>query len=80
MVDFGIFVRIAPGTSGLVHRSQLGIDDEAVEEYFEVGWRVDVEIIAVNPNNRYSLRLVEDEETQTTAEKPLEVSSRRGIQ
>lgn len=78
VVDFGIFVRIAPGTSGLVHWSQLGIEDEAVEEYFEVGWRVDVEIVAVNPNNRYSLRLVEDKESQMKSEEVLETSGSGG--
>lgn len=60
VVDFGIFVKIVPGESGLVHRTQLAIGDDPVEDYFEIGDTVDVEVLAYR-NGRYSLALKEEE-------------------
>ncbi len=60
MVDFGIFVRIAPGVSGLVHRSQMDIAYEPVENYFEVGERVDVEVTTVSPDGKIGLSFLDD--------------------
>ena len=60
VVDFGIFVRLEPGVSGLVHRSQMGIDDEPVGDYFEVGERVDVEVATVSQDNKLSLILLDN--------------------
>ena len=60
MVDFGIFVRIAPGVSGLVHRSQMDIANQPVGDYFEVGERVDVEVSTVSPEGKISLSFLDD--------------------
>ncbi|CAL5228653.1 g11822 [Coccomyxa viridis] len=60
VVDFGIFVRIAPGVSGLVHRSQMDIAYEPVENYFEVGERVDVEVTTVSPDGKIGVSFLDD--------------------
>ncbi len=77
IVDFGIFVRVAPGTTGLVHRSQLGIEDEDVEDYFEVGESVDVMVLDCSPAGKLQLVLVEDDDGGDSAvsEEALQASS-----
>lgn len=60
VVEFGIFVRLGPGVSGLLHRSQMDIGGQPVEDYFEVDERVDVEVANVNQDNKISLRLLDD--------------------
>ena len=60
VVDFGIFVRIGPGVSGLVHRSQMDIGNDDVGDYFLIGERVDVEVVTVSPDGKYGLRFTDD--------------------
>ena len=75
IAEFGIFVRLGPGASGLVHRSELGLDDEPLEDYFEVGDLVAVEVKAFQ-DGRYSLALLDDdveEEAQSAVSEPVGV-------
>ena len=60
VVEFGIFVRLGPGVSGLVHRSQMDIGADPVEDYFEEGERVDVKVAIVNPDGKINLDLLDD--------------------
>ena len=77
IVDFGIFVRVAPGATGLVHRSQLGIEYEDVEDYFEVGEKVDVVVLSCSPAGKLQLGMLEDYEGDDSAisEQVLQASS-----
>ena len=73
IMDFGIFVKLGPGASGLVHRSELGLDGEPLEDYFEVGDLVAVQVKSYQ-NGRYSLTLLDDdveEETQSAVSEPV---------
>ncbi len=45
-MDFGVFVKVAPGVKGLVHRSQLDLDDfEEVSDRYQSGDRIDVKVL-----------------------------------
>ena len=73
IMDFGIFVKLGPGASGLVHRSELGLDSEPLGDYFEVGDLVAVEVKSYQ-NGRYSLALLDDdveEEAQSAVSEPV---------
>ena len=73
IMDFGIFVKLGPGASGLVHRSELGLDSEPLEDYFEAGDLVAVQVKSYQ-NGRYSLTLLDDdveEETQSAVSEPV---------
>lgn len=57
VVDYGVFVEIAPGVRGLVHRSRLG-DRAAPHQVAKRGDRMLVEIVEIDDQGRYKLRRV----------------------
>lgn len=57
VVDYGIFVEIAPGVRGLVHRSRLGTNEEPAK-VAKKGDRMLVEIVEIDEEGRYKLRRV----------------------
>jgi polyribonucleotide nucleotidyltransferase len=57
VVDYGVFVEIAPGIRGLVHRSRLG-DRAAPHQVAKRGDRMLVEIEEIDDQGRYKLRRV----------------------
>ncbi len=75
MVDFGIFVRIAPGISGLVHRSKMDIGKQPMEDYFEIGERVDVEVATISQNGKIDLSLLDDMYDSDSEKVPVASSS-----
>ena len=60
VMEFGIFGKRGPGASGLGHRSPPGLDNEPLEDYFEVGDMVAVEVASYQ-NGRYNLMLLDDD-------------------
>lgn len=57
VVDYGIFVEIAPGVRGLVHRSRLGTNEDPAK-VAKKGDRMLVEIVEIDEEGRYKLRRV----------------------
>ncbi|QAA77336.1 MAG: Polyribonucleotide nucleotidyltransferase [Candidatus Bipolaricaulis sibiricus] len=57
VVDYGVFVEIAPGVRGLVHKSRLGTQAEPAE-VAKKGDRMLVEILEIEEQGRYKLRRV----------------------
>lgn len=57
VVDYGIFVEIAPGVRGLVHRSRLGTNEDPTK-VAKKGDRMLVEIVEIGEEGRYKLRRV----------------------
>jgi len=57
VVDYGVFVEIAPGVRGLVHKSRLGTQGEPAE-VAKKGDRMLVEILEIEEQGRYKLRRV----------------------
>ncbi len=57
VVDYGIFVEIAPGVRGLVHKSRLGTTEEPAK-VAKKGDRMLVEIVEIDEEGRYKLRRV----------------------
>jgi len=57
VVDYGIFVEIAPGVRGLVHRSRLGTNEEPAK-VAKKGDKMLVEIVEIDEEGRYKLRRV----------------------
>lgn len=57
VVDYGVFVEIAPGVRGLVHKSRLGVQGEPAE-VAKKGDRMLVEILEIEEQGRYKLRRV----------------------
>lgn len=57
VVDYGIFVEIAPGVRGLVHKSRLGTTEEPAR-VAKKGDRMLVEIVEIDEEGRYKLRRV----------------------
>ena len=57
VVDYGVFVEIAPGVRGLVHRSRLGTNEEPAK-VAKKGDRMLVEIVEIDEEGRYKLRRV----------------------
>ncbi len=57
VVDYGIFVEIAPGIRGLVHRSRLGTNEDPAK-VAKKGDRMLVEIVEIDEEGRYKLRRV----------------------
>lgn len=57
VVDYGVFVEIAPGVRGLVHKSRLGTPAEPAE-VAKKGDRMLVEILEIEEQGRYKLRRV----------------------
>ena len=57
VVDYGVFVEIAPGVRGLVHKSRLGTHAEPAE-VAKKGDRMLVEILEIEEQGRYKLRRV----------------------
>ncbi len=56
VVDFGLFVDVAPGMSGLVHRNALGIGGAPPQEHFAKGDEIQVKIMAME-GDQHKLRL-----------------------
>jgi len=57
VVDYGVFVEIAPGVRGLVHKSRLGTQGEPAE-VAKKGDQMLVEILEIEEQGRYKLRRV----------------------
>lgn len=57
VVDYGVFVEIAPGVRGLVHRSRLGTSEDPAK-VARRGERMLVEIVEIDEEGRYKLRRV----------------------
>lgn len=57
VVDYGVFVEIAPGVRGLVHKSRLGTNEEPAK-VAKKGDRMLVEIVEIDEEGRYKLRRV----------------------
>jgi len=57
VVDYGVFVEIAPGVRGLVHKSRLGTSAEP-SAVAKKGDRMLVEILEIEDQGRYKLRRV----------------------
>lgn len=46
VTDFGVFVKVAPGVKGLVHRSELDLPEtDRVEDHYQIGDRIDVKVL-----------------------------------
>jgi polyribonucleotide nucleotidyltransferase len=63
---FGAFISLVPGRDGLLHISKLGGNKrvERVEDYLNVGDKVEVEIVDVDNRGKVYLDLVKPEEEQ----------------
>nr|MBN2277937.1 polyribonucleotide nucleotidyltransferase [candidate division Zixibacteria bacterium] len=56
ITNFGAFVEILPGTDGLLHISEIDHSHVAkVEDFFKVGDRVEVKVIAIDPEGKVKL-------------------------
>ncbi len=56
VTDFGAFVEIIPGTDGLVHISELAVERvNRVEDICNVGDRMEVKVINIEPDGRVRL-------------------------
>ncbi len=62
VVDYGVFVEIAPGVRGLVHKSRLGTREEP-SAVARKGDTMLVEILEIEDEGRYKLRRVVPSET-----------------
>ena len=55
-MDFGAFVEIIPGVEGLMHVSQIDVNRvERVSDYFQIGDKVDVKLLKVEPDGKLDL-------------------------
>lgn len=55
MVDYGVFVVLPNGTSGLVHRRNLDIyEDDAVADFYHTGDGINVKVLSMQ-DGRVSL-------------------------
>lgn len=70
ILDFGAFVRLEEGVDGLVHVSQIAKEHvDKPSDRLEVGQKVKVKIIDINPKNeRISLSIKEVEESEEDIE------------
>lgn len=71
--QFGAFVELAPGRSGLIHISELSVSPiKRVDEAVQLGDKIDVQVIASLPNGKFSLSrkalLVDDESSSEKSE------------
>ncbi|WP_155733014.1 S1 RNA-binding domain-containing protein, partial [Streptobacillus moniliformis] len=68
LAKFGAFVELAPGTEGLLHISEISHKRiKQVEDVLKVDDMVDVKVIALEDNNKFSLSmkaLIEKEEVK----------------
>ncbi|NOX45177.1 MAG: S1 RNA-binding domain-containing protein, partial [Caldiserica bacterium] len=58
VVDYGIFVEIAPGVRGLVHKTRLGEGAKDPRQVAKKGDTILVEIVEIDEQGRYKLRRV----------------------
>ncbi|MDD7384328.1 MAG: polyribonucleotide nucleotidyltransferase [Actinomycetaceae bacterium] len=66
--SFGAFIALTPGRDGLLHISQVrrlvgGKRVDAVEDVLNVGDKVEVEVVQIDPRGKVSLQAVVDGET-----------------
>ena len=62
ILDFGAFVKIAPGKEGLLHISELRAERvEKVEDVLKVGEKITVKLMKIDDNNRlnFSIKALE---------------------
>ncbi|MCB0317117.1 MAG: 30S ribosomal protein S1 [Bdellovibrionales bacterium] len=68
--DFGVFLQIEEGVDGLIHSSELALDDDkTAQEEYPVGKQIEAEVIKVDREDRrisLSVRSVKDREAQRT--------------
>ena len=57
MVDYGVFVEIAPGVRGLVHKTRLG-EKADPRKVAKKGDKMLVEIVEIDEQGRYKLKRV----------------------
>lgn len=57
VTDYGVFVEIAPGVRGLVHKSRLGTNEDP-DKVAKKGDKMLVEIVEIDEEGRYKLRRV----------------------
>lgn len=68
VTDFGCFVDVGVKVSGLLHKSQIGVDLEYPSDVLSVGDLVDVRVISIDiPNNKLGLKLLQKSETSTSS-------------
>ena len=73
ITNFGAFVQLEGGKSGLVHISEIAIDYvKNIEEHVKVGDEVKVKIVAVSPEGKISLSIkkVLEEEAEKARKNP----------
>ena len=58
VVDYGIFVELAPGVRGLVHKTRLGEGAKDPRQVAKKGDTILVEIVEIDEQGRYKLRRV----------------------
>jgi predicted RNA-binding protein with RPS1 domain len=65
ITDYGAFVELAPGVTGLVHISALSDSYvKRVQDVVRPGDRVKVEVLNIDERGRYKLRRIEEPERQ----------------
>ena len=68
--DFGVFLQIEEGIEGLIHSSELGLEDEqTVDSEYAIGKEIEAEVIKVDREERrisLSIRSIKDREEQRT--------------
>ena len=58
MLDFGAFVRIAPGKEGLVHISEIALERvNKVEDHLKMGQKVTVKLIKIDDQGRVNFSI-----------------------
>ena len=73
ITNFGAFVQLEGGKSGLVHISEIAIDYvKNIEEHVKVGDEVKVKIVSVSPEGKISLSIkkVLEEEAEKARKNP----------
>ena len=67
---FGAFVSLLPGRDGLLHISKVGDGKrvDKVEDFLNVGDKVEVEIAEIDERGKISLVLVDDDEAAAPQE------------
>ena len=59
ILDFGAFVKVAPGKEGLVHISEIALERvNKVEDHLKVGQKVKVKLVKIDDQGRagYSIK------------------------
>ena len=58
MLDFGAFVRIAPGKEGLVHISEIALERvNKIEDHLKIGQKVKVKLIKIDDQGRVNFSI-----------------------